>query len=257
MRADLVGAPGDQLDLQFRQPPADRQRFVPGNNLLRAARRAVGNIDDAALGVLQKVIPQQRRRGIGAPKGDAQVVLGNAACLDLRGQKGLCRVIFGKQDQPAGAGVQPVAQNRTLALARRFQFFLHALKQRVVVGAVHRNARRLGGDDDVLVLIHKDRRGQPALLFQLVIGQKQLDDIAVLHPRGKRLLFAVELDFVFAQGFVQPPRPQGRVEVHQIFVHPHGQKAFYTQFFHHSTLIRLIFCVYFTTNRAVSQRVCH
>lgn len=54
MRADLVGAPRDQLDLQFRQPPADRQRFVPGNDFLCAARRAVGNVDDPALGVLKR-----------------------------------------------------------------------------------------------------------------------------------------------------------------------------------------------------------
>ena len=231
MRADLVGAAGDQLHFQQGQPSADGQCLVTGDDFLRAARRRVGNAHDAALGVLQQVIPQQGSGGIGAAKGHAEIPLFDLPLLDGPGQKCLSGVIFGQQYQAAGAGVQPVAQHGMGGLALGGQFGLHPLYQRVGVAAVHRQAGGLVGNDDVVILIHKHGGGGGAA-FQLVVTQKQADGIAVLHPGGKRLLFAVQLDLVLPQGLVQSAQAQGRVLVHQILVQPHRQQAFYMQFFH-------------------------
>ena len=116
-------------------------------------------------------------------------------------------------------------------LALSGQLRLHAAEQRVTVRAVHSNARGLAGNDDVVILIHKHGGGGGAVL-QLVVVQEQLDNIAVLHAGGERLLLSVQLDLVLAQGLVQPPHAQSGELVHQVLVQPHGQQAFYMQFFH-------------------------
>ena len=96
-----------------------------------------------------------------------------------------------------------MAQHGVGGLALGGQFGLHPFYQRVGVAAVHRQAGRLVGNDDVVILIHKHGGGGGAA-FQLVVTQKQADGIAVLHPGGKRLLFAVQLDLILPQGLVQP-----------------------------------------------------
>ena len=111
------------------------------------------------------------------------------------------------------------------------QLCLHAAHQRVAVGAVYRNACGLIGDNDVIVLIYK-HGGRGGAVLQLLICQEELDAVSVLHPGGEGLLFAVQLDLVLPQGLVQPPHAEGGKLIHQIFVHPHGQQAFYMQFFH-------------------------
>ena len=117
------------------------------------------------------------------------------------------------------------------SLALGGQLRLHAAEQRVTVRAVHSDACGLAGNDDVVVLIHKHGGGGGAVL-QLVVVQEQLDNIAVLHAGGERLLLAVQFDLVLAQGLVQPPHAQSGELVHQVLVQPHGQQAFYMQFFH-------------------------
>ena len=226
-----MGAPGHKLDLQQGQPPADGQRFIPGDDLLRAARRRVGDAHNAALGVLQKVVAQQGGRRVRAAKRHAEVALFNIARLNGGGQKRLRRAVFRQQHQPACTGVQPVAEHGVARRSLGSQLRLHAAEQRVTVRAVHSNARGLAGNDDVVVLIHKHGGGGGAVL-QLVVVQEQLDNIAVLHADGERLLLAVQFDLVFAQGLVQPPHAKGRELVHQVLVQPHGQQAFYMQFFH-------------------------
>ena len=124
-----------------------------------------------------------------------------------------------------------MAQHGVGGLALGGKLCLHAPYQRVSVAAVHRQPGGLVGNDDVVVLVHKHRcRGGAA--FELVVAQKQADGIAVLHTGGKRLFLAVQLDFIFPQGLVQPPQAQGGVLVHQILVQPYRQQAFYMQFFH-------------------------
>ena len=101
--------------------------------------------------------------------------------------------------------------------------------------AIHRDTRGLVGHDQIIVFINKFRGGaclqklRPLLGGQskLVVQQVNADHIAVLYTGGKGLLFAVQLNFVFPQRLVQPPQPQGRELLHQVFVQPHGQKAFY------------------------------
>ena len=231
MRADLMGAPGHKLDLQQGQPSADGQRFIPGDDLLRAARRRVGDAHNAALGVLQKVVAQQGSGRVRAAKRHAEVALFNVARLNGGSQKRLRRTVLRQQHQPACTGVQPVAEHSVGSLALSGQLRLYAAKQRVTVRAVHSDACRFAGNDDVVVLIHKHGGGGGAVL-QLVVVQEQLDNIAVLHAGGERLLLAVQLDLVLAQGLVQPPHAQSGELVHQVLVQPHGQQAFYMQFFH-------------------------
>ena len=111
----------------------------------------------------------------------------------------------------------------------------YAVQHGVRFVAIHRDTRGLVGHDQIIVFINKFRRGaclqklRPLLGGQskLVVQQVNADHIAVLHTGGKGLLFAVQLNFVFPQRLVQPPQPQGRELLHQVFVQPHGQKAFY------------------------------
>ena len=233
-----MGTPGHKLDLQQGQPPTDGQRFIPGGDLLRAARRRVGDAHNAALGVLQKVVTQQGGGRVRAAKRHAEVALFNIARLNGGGQKRLRCTVLRQQHQPACTGVQPVAEHGVGSLALGGQLRLHAAEQRVTVRAVHRNACGLIGDNDVIVLIHKHGGGGGAVL-QLVVVQEQLDNIAVLHAGGERLLFTVQLDFIFAQGLVQTARVQRGELLHQIVVQPGGGETFDFQYFHGSSLSKL------------------
>lgn len=105
-----MGAPGHKLDLQQGQPSADSQRFIPGDDLLRAARRRVDDAHNAALGVLQKVVAQQGGGRVRAAKRHAEVALFNIARLNGGSQKRLRRTVLRQQHQPACTGVQPVAE---------------------------------------------------------------------------------------------------------------------------------------------------
>ena len=181
------------------------------------------------------------QRGSGwyrAAKGYAQVSFANQPLFDGVYQKFFRRRGLCQQHKAAGAGVQPVAQARlmdgvpSLFLIQAAQY---AVQQGVRFVAIHRDTRGLVGHDQIIVFINKFRRGaclqklRPLLGGQskLVVQQVNADHIAVLHTGGKGLLFAVQLNFVFPQRLIQPPQPQGRELLHQVFVQPYGQKAFY------------------------------
>ena len=59
------------------------------------------------------------------------------------------------------------------------------------------------------------------------------------RPGGERLLFAVQFDFIFAQGLVQTARVQRGELLHQIVVQPGGGETFDFQYFHGSFLSKL------------------
>lgn len=65
MRADLMGAPGHKLDLQQGQPSADSQRFIPGDDLLRAALLRDYLLKDAERGIVR--ITDTTAGGFGRP----------------------------------------------------------------------------------------------------------------------------------------------------------------------------------------------
>ena len=59
-----------------------------------------------------------------------------------------------------------------------------------------------------------------------IVKDEQLDLIACHHAGGERLLFAVQFDFIFAQGLVQTARVQRGELLHQIVVQPGGGETF-------------------------------
>ena len=77
------------------------------------------------------------------------------------------------------------------------------------------------------------------LTFQNIVKDEQLDLIACHHAGGERLLFAVQFDFIFAQGLVQTARVQRGELLHQIVVQPGGGETFDFQYFHGSFLSKL------------------
>jgi hypothetical protein len=72
-------------------------------------------------------------------------------------------------------------------------------------------------------------------LVQHVVQNEQLDLVARHHAGGKRLLFAVQLDFIFAQRLVQAAGAEGRELLHQVVVQPGGREAFHFDDLHRQT----------------------
>ncbi len=153
--ADLVGAAGHKLNLQQRQTAADSQRFVAGDDLLRAAGSRVGDAHNAALGVLQKVVAQQGGGRIRAAEGHAEIPLFNVPRLDGGRQKGFrSAVLLANRTRP----LVPVSNRWTGARLMggvRRQLRLHAAQYAVRWGrfvAIHRDTRGLVGHDQIIVL---------------------------------------------------------------------------------------------------------
>jgi len=103
-------------------------------------------------------------------------------------------------------------------------------------------------DEDLRAVVHHLCRGagvlpcgafHPAVGVQNVVQNEQLDLIACHHAGGERLVFAVQFDFIFAQGLVQTARVQRGELLHQIVVQPGGGETFDFQYFHGSFLSKL------------------
>ena len=241
MSTDLVGAAGDKPDLQQRQTTGDRDGLVLGLHFLGAWLLILHDLYDAAVGVLEQVAAQGGIRRHRTAKGDAEVGLFHFAVLDggqeqFLGFRGLCN-----DHKTAGAGVQPVAQGRGIqvvlfVLALLVQVEQRTVQKGVVLRAVHGKAGRFVHDQNLRAVVHHlcrtagvfPRRALHAFVgVQHFVQNEQFDLIAGHHAGGERLLFAVELDLVFAQGLVQAARVQRRVLLHQIIVKPCGGQTFY------------------------------
>ena len=140
-----------------------------------------------------------------------------------------------------GGGVDVIL----LVLALLVEIEQSAVQQGVVVGTVHSEAGGLVDDEDLRAVVHHlcraagvlPRRAVYTLVsVQNIVKDEQLDLVACHHAGGERLLFAVQFDFIFAQGLVQTARVQRGELLHQIVVQPGGGETFDFQYFHGSFL---------------------
>ena len=189
------------------------------------------NLDGAFFGVLQKIIMEYRVGRCGAAKGHAKIPFCDAAFLNLAGEKAFRLLSSGQQNKPAGTGVQTVAKNRMGGLPLGFQSGTDTVHQSILPVAVNRDTRRFVGNHQMFILIDQNS-GWTSLILQFFIQNIQPYHIPVLYTGGKRLLFAVQFDFVFPQRLVEPSRRQGRELLHQIAVQPYRQKTVDAQLFH-------------------------
>ena len=236
-----MGAAGDQLYFEQGQTTGNGNGLVLGLHFLGTGLLVLHDLHDAAVGVLEQVAAQGGVRRHRAAEGDAEVGLLHVTVLD-GGQKQLLGLRgLGDDHQTTGAGVQPVAQGRGvqvvfLVLPLLVQVEQGAVQQGVIIRAVHGKAGGLVHDEDLRAVVHHLRRAagvlprralHPLVGVQNFVQNEQLDLVTGHHAGGKRLLFAVELDLVFAQGLVQAARVQGRVLLHQIVVQPGRGQTFY------------------------------
>ena len=248
-----MGAAGDELHLEQGQTAGDGDGLVAGLHVLGARLLVLHDLHDAAVGILEQVAAEGGVRGRGTAEGDAEVSLFHLTALDggeeqLLGLRRLC-----DDDKTAGAGVEAVAEGGGvdvifLVLALLVEVEQSAVQQGVVVGTVHSEAGGLVDDEDLRAVVHHLRRAagvfprravHTLVSVQNVVQDEQLDLIACHHAGGERLLFAVQLDFIFAQGLVQTARVQRGELLHQIVVQPGGGETFDFQYFHGSFLSKL------------------
>ena len=241
MGADLVGAAGDEPDLEQGEAAGDSNGLVLGLHVLGAGLLVGHDLHDAAVGVLEQVAAQRAVRRNGAAEGDAEVGLLDLAVLDdlkeeLLGLRGL-----GEDDKAAGAGVEPVAQRLglegvLLIFALLVQVEQRTVEQGVVLRAVYGKASRLVHHKDLRAVVDDLRRAagvlprrafHPLVGVQYLVQNEELDLVARHHAGGERLFFAVQLDLVLPQGLVQTARIQRRELLHQIIVQPGGGQTFY------------------------------
>ena len=251
--ADLVGAAGDEPHLQQGQTARDGDGLILGLHILRAGLLVLHDLDDAAVGVLEQIAAEGGVRGRRTAKGDAEVGLFHLAALDGGEEQLLGLGGLGDDDKAAGAGVETVAEGGgvdvvLLILALLAEVEQSAVEQGVVVRAVHSEAGGLVDDEDLgAVVDHLCRAAgvlprwafHPLVGVQHIVEDEQLDLIARHDTGGEGLLFAVELDLVFAQGLVQPTGVQRGELLHQIVVQPGGGETFYFQYFHGSFLSKV------------------
>ena len=251
--ADLVGAAGDELHLEQGQTAGDGDGLVAGLHVLGTRLLVLHDLHDAAVGILEQIAAEGGVRGRGTAEGDTEVGLFYLAALDggeeqLLGLRRLC-----DDDKAAGAGVEAVAEGGgvdviLLVLALLVEVEQSAVQQGVVVGTVHGEAGGLVDDEDLGAVVHHLRRAAGVfprravytlVSVQNIVKDEQLDLIACHHAGGERLLFAVQLDLIFAQGLVQTARIQRGELLHQIVVQPGGGETFYFQYFHGNFLSKL------------------
>ena len=239
--ADLVGAAGDELDLEQGQTARDGDGLILRFHLLGTGLLVLHDLDDAAVSVLEQVAAQRGVRRGGAAKGDTEVSLLHIAVFDGSQEELLGLGRFGDDDQTAGAGVQPVAEGRgvevvLLIFSLLVQVEQGAVEQGVILGAVHGKACGLVDHQDLRAVVDDlcraagilpGRAFHPPVGVQHIVQNEQLDLVPGHHAGGEGLLFAVELDLVFAQGLVQAARVQRRELLHQIVVQPGGGQAFH------------------------------
>ena len=239
--ADLVGAAGDELDLEQGQTARDGDGLILRFHLLGTGLLVLHDLDDAAVSVLEQVAAQRGVRRGGAAKGDTEVSLLHIAVFDGSQEELLGLGRFGDDDQTAGAGVQPVAEGRgvqivLLVLTLLVEVEQSTVEQGVVLGAVHGKASRLVHHKDLRAVVDDlcraagvlpRRAFHPLVGIQHLVQDEQLDLVACHHAGGKGLLFAVQLDLVLPQSLVQAARVQRRELLHQIVVEPGGGQTFY------------------------------
>ena len=239
--ADLVGAAGDELDLEQGQTAGDGDGLILRFHFLGTGLLVLHDLDDAAVSVLEQVAAQHGVRRGGAAKGDTEVSLLHIAVFDGSQEELLGLGRFGDDDQTAGAGIQPVAEGRGVeAVLLVFPLLVEieqgTVEQGVVLRAIHRKAGGFVDDEDLRAVIHHLRGAagvlpggtfHPLVGVQHFVQNKELDLIARHDAGGEGLLFAVEFDLVFAQGLVQAARVQRRELLHQIIVQPGGGKTFH------------------------------
>ena len=236
-----MGAAGDEPDFEQGQTAGDGDGLILGLHVLGTGLLVLHDLDDAAVGVLEQVAAEGAVRRHGAAEGDAEIGLFDLAVLDDL-QKQLLRLRrLCEDDQTAGAGIQPVAEGGgvevvLLILALLVEVEQRAVEQGVVLRAVHGQTGGLVHHQDLRAVVDDLRRAagvlpgrafHPLVGVQHLVQNEQLDLVACHHTGGKRLLFAVQLDLVLAQGFVQAARIQRRELLHQIIVEPGGGKTFY------------------------------
>ena len=248
-----MGAAGDELHLEQGQTAGDGDGLVAGLHVLGTRLLVLHDLHDAAVGILEQVAAEGGVRGRGTAKGDAEVGLFYLTALDggeeqLLGLRRLC-----DDDKTAGAGVEAVAEGGGVAvillvLALLVEVEQSTVQQGVVVGTVHGEAGGLVDDEDLRAVVHHLRRAagvfprravHTLVSVQNIVKDEQLDLIACHHAGGERLLFAVQFDFIFAQGLVQTARVQRGELLHQIVVQPGGGETFDFQYFHGSFLSKL------------------
>ena len=110
MDTDLMGAAGDELNLEQSQTAGDGDGLVAGLHVLGTRLLVLDDLHDAAVGILEQVAAEGGVRGRGTAEGDAEVGLFHLAALDggeeqLLGLRRLC-----DDDKTAGAGVEAVAE---------------------------------------------------------------------------------------------------------------------------------------------------
>ena len=239
--ADLMGAAGDELNLEQSQTAGDGDGLVAGLHVLGTRLLVLHDLHDAAVGILEQVAAEGGVRGRGTAEGDAEVGLFHLAALDGGEEQLLGLGRFCDDDKTAGAGVEAVAEGGgvdviLLVLALLVEVEQSAVQQGVIVGTVHGEAGGLVDDEDLRAVVDHlcraagvlpRRAVHTAVRIQNFIQNEQLDLITGHHAGGKGLLFAVQLDLVLPQGLVQAARGQGGKLLGQIVVEPGGGKTLY------------------------------
>ena len=238
---DLVGAAGDEPDLEQGQTAGDGNGLILGLHVLGTGLLVGHDLHDAPVCILEQVAAQGAVWRGGAAKGDAEVGLFDLAVLDDLKEQLLGLGGLGNEDQTAGAGVQPVAEGRgvqivLLVLTLLVEVEQSTVEQGVVLGAIHGKACRLVHHQDLRAVVDDlcraagvlpRRAFHPLVGIQYLVQDEQLDLVACHHAGGKGMLFAVQLDLVLPQSLVQAARVQRRELLHQIVVQPGGGQTFY------------------------------
>ena len=222
MGPDLMGPPGDQADSAQRIGPGGAQHVHVGDDLLAAAGLVGVGVDADLVGLLVMLPPG----GEAAPRRDAHhdgvVFLFQPVGADDLVHVPQGGVVLGRDDQPLGAAVQPVAEGGDKAVFPAGDVFPlfgqvggEGVHQIGVAGAVA-VAEQVGGfveDGDVLILVdhlHPGLSGLcgPGRAGRLCLGREKLVvDVQLDQVPGRKAgvgggLFAVDLDPLVAKALV-------------------------------------------------------
>ena len=235
VRADLVRAAGQKLDLQQAEIAPRLEHRVFGADAPALVRLAARDVDAVLALVFLEIAGQRVAFLFRHAADDAQVELVHLAVLDLLVHDAQRFRVFRGHHDATGVAVDAVDQRRRkrifllgVVFAAVVEVVLHAGDQRievVVFVRVHDQARFLVEDHDVLVLVkHADfGRGLQEVvrlrrLREEFVLQVHRQHVAGLQACGDLAALSVQLDVLFADRLVEHGLRQVRVGFGQKFV---------------------------------------